>query len=512
MPDAIDGWSGNGAQADGGQGGAGLFAFRNSYARLPDRFFARLDPTPVAAPALLRLNDALARTLGLDPDRLRAPDGIAALAGNHAPDGAEPLAMAYAGHQFGNFVPQLGDGRAILLGEVVGADGVRRDVQLKGAGPTPFSRMGDGRCAIGPALREYVVSEGMAGLGIPTTRALAVVATGERVMRERPRPGAVLTRIAESHVRVGTFQYFRVRDDVDALRALADHVIARNHPAAAADPFPYRALLRGMIGRTAALVARWLMVGFIHGVMNTDNVSVAGETIDYGPCAFLDAYHPGTVMSSIDQAGRYAFGNQPSVAQWNLTRLAEAMLPLLADDRDKGVEIAREELADFGAVFNAAYGAGRRAKLGLAQAQDDDGRLAQDLLDRMAEAGADYTLTFRALSDAADGSGTEAFRAQFAKAPDAIEAWLANWAARVGAEGGFSPARAAAMRAVNPVYIPRNHLVEEALDAAENGGDLLPLDRLLEALSEPFRERAGFERYKLPPEPHEIVQATFCGT
>ena len=502
MPDAIDGW----------QDDTGLFAFDNSYARLPERLFAWRDPTPVAAPALLRLNDGLARMMGLDAARLRTPAGVAVLAGNRVPGGAAPLAMAYAGHQFGNFVPQLGDGRAILLGEVVGPDGVRRDVQLKGAGPTPFSRMGDGRCAIGPALREYVVSEGMAGLGVPTTRALAVVATGEAVMRERARPGAVLTRIAASHVRVGTFQYLRVRDDVEALRALADHVIARNHPAAAADPAPYRALLRGVIARTAALVARWMLVGFIHGVMNTDNVSVAGETIDYGPCAFLDAYHPGTVLSSIDQAGRYAYGNQPSVARWNLVRLAEAMLPLLAEDADAGVAIAREELEQFSAVFNAAYGAGLRAKLGLAEAREDDLGLAQALLDRMAEAGADFTLTFRALSEAAAGGDAAPFRAQFAHAPEASAAWIAQWGARIAAEGGFSAARAAAMRAVNPLYVPRNHLVEEALEAAERGRDLAPLERLLEALSAPFHERAGFERYALPPEPHEVVQATFCGT
>ena len=488
------------------------FAFDNSFARLPERFFARQEPTPVAAPALLRLNDAVAGQLGVSAAALRTPAAIAVLAGNAVPSGAEPLAAAYAGHQFGHYSPQLGDGRAILLGEVVGPDGVRRDVQLKGSGPTPFSRMGDGRCAVGPALRELVVSEAMARLGVRTTRTLAVVATGETVRRERARPGAVLCRIAESHVRVGTFQYWRARGDADALRALADHVIARNHPDVADDPFPHRALLRRVVRSTAELVASWLLVGFIHGVMNTDNVSVAGETIDYGPCAFMDGFDPRRVLSSIDEAGRYAYDNQPAVAHWNVTRFAEALLPLLADDVDRAVEIAREELGGFAEAFDAAYGAGLRAKLGLAETHPDDRRLAQDLLDRMASAGADFTLAFRTLSDAAERGEFGAFRSLFAGAPDAPDAWISAWRARIDAEGGLGTERAAAMRAVNPIYIPRNHLVEEALVAAENEGDLRPLDRLSAALAEPFSARGGFERYALPPEIHEIVPATFCGT
>ena len=309
-------------------------AFDNSYARLPDRFFVRLRPTPVAAPRLVRLNVKLALDLGFDPEKLSAPEGVEILAGNRVPKEGEPLAMAYAGHQFGTFVPQLGDGRAILLGEVIDRAAVRRDIQLKGAGPTPYSRRGDGRAALGPVLREYIVSEAMAALGIPTTRALAAVTTGEPVWRETALPGAVLTRVASSHIRVGTFQFFAAQRDVDAIRRLADHVIARHYPEVAGAANRYRALLDQVTSRQAALIAKWQLVGFIHGVMNTDNMSIAGETIDYGPCAFMDLYHPRTVYSSIDRMGRYAYGNQPAIAQWNLARLAETLLPLLAEDED----------------------------------------------------------------------------------------------------------------------------------------------------------------------------------
>lgn len=490
------------------------FAFDNTYARLPDRFFARLAPTPVAEPRLLRLNEALAAELGCDPAVLRTPEGVAVLAGNLVPEGAAPLAMAYAGHQFGNFVPQLGDGRAILLGEVVAVDGSRRDVQLKGAGRTPFSRMGDGRAVVGPALREYVVGEGMAALGIPTTRALAVVATGETVFRDGPKPGAVLTRIARSHVRVGTFQYFRARGDIEALRTLADYVIARHDPELAGRAAPFRGLLGAVIARTATLVAAWLSVGFIHGVMNTDNVSIAGETIDYGPCAFMDHYHPGRVLSSIDAGGRYAYGNQAQIAQWNMTRLAEALLPLLDEGEDRAVAIAREELERYAPAFNDAYLASLRAKLGLATAREGDLVLAQDLLDRMTEAEADFTLAFRTLSDAAaaEDAPLDAFRALFGTATPELEGWIAAWRDRIAAEGGASLARAAAMRAVNPRYIPRNHLVQEVLEAAEVHGDTEPLDRLLDALSRPFEDRPALERYALPPEPSQMVRQTFCGT
>src|SRR5438067_1379326 len=376
-----------------------FFAFDNSYARLPDRFFSRLQPTPVVAPRLIRLNKKLAWDLELDPEKLIAPDGVEILAGNRLPKGGEPLAMAYAGHQFGGFVPQLGDGRAILLGEVIDRDGVRRDIQLKGSGPTPFSRSGDGRAALGPVLREYIVSEAMAALGIPTTRALAAVATGEPVWRETPLPGAVLTRVASSHIRVGTFQFFAAQGDLDAIRRLADHVIARHYPEAVDSANRYRTLLDLVVSRQAALVARWLLVGFIHGVMNTDNMSVAGETIDYGPCAFMDAYHPGTVFSSIDEMGRYAYSNQPRIAQWNLARFAECLLPLLATGDDAGLAQAQQAIEAFVTHFETAYTSGLRRKLGLHEERPGDVELAQDLLDRMAQNQADFTLTFRRLSD-----------------------------------------------------------------------------------------------------------------
>jgi len=342
-----------------------LFTFDNSYARLPDRFFERHRPSPVAAPRLVRLNEKLAWHLGLDPAKLSTPEGVEFLAGNQVPEGGEPLAMAYAGHQFGHFVPQLGDGRAVLLGEVIDRDGVRRDIQLKGAGRTPFSRQGDGRAVLGPVLREYIVSEAMAALGIPTTRALAAVTTGETVWRDAPLPGAILTRVASSHIRVGTFQFFAARRDVDAIRHLADYVIARHYPEAVDAANRYRALLDLVISRQAELVAKWLLVGFIHGVMNTDNTSIAGETIDYGPCAFMDTYHPATVYSSIDTGGRYSYGNQPRIAQWNLGRLAETILPLLAEDEDTAVKEAQDAIDAFTTRFETAYAAGLSRKLGL---------------------------------------------------------------------------------------------------------------------------------------------------
>ena len=481
------------------------FAFDNSYARLPPRFFARVDPTPVAAPKLVRLNAPLAEELGLDPASLETEAGVAALSGQSLPEGAASIAMAYAGHQFGGFVPQLGDGRAILLGEVVDRNGRRRDIQLKGAGPTPFSRMGDGRAGLGPVLREYLVGEAMHALGIPTTRSLAAVATGEHIMREGPLPGAVLTRVAASHIRVGTFQFFAARGDVEGLRLLADHVIARHDPAAAAAASPYRALLDGVIARQASLVARWLLVGFIHGVMNTDNTSVSGETIDYGPCAFMDAYDVGTVFSSIDRQGRYAYGNQPRIAVWNLARFAETLLPLLAADEKDAIAEAEAALGAFGERFDEAYRAGLRAKLGLATAKDGDVDLAFDLLGLMSEAKADFTNTFRALCDAAVGDD-DALRATLGEGWDG---WAARWRARLAEEPGLG--HRAAMRAVNPWVIPRNHRVEEALAAAQRG-DMAPFDALSAVLARPFDETGADLSYARPPEPGERVLATFCGT
>jgi uncharacterized protein YdiU (UPF0061 family) len=489
-----------------------VLAFDNSYARLPDRFYARLAPTPVAAPRLLKLNVALARELGLDPAALAREAGVAVLAGNTVPSAAEPIAMAYAGHQFGNFVPQLGDGRAILLGEIVAPDGMRRDVQLKGSGPTPFSRRGDGRAALGPVLREYVVAEAMAALAIPTTRALAAVATGEKVLRDGYLPGAVLTRVAASHVRVGTFQYFAARGDIEGIRALLDYVVARHYPQAREAERPARALLEAVALKQADLVARWMHVGFIHGVMNTDNMSIAGETIDYGPCAFMDAYHPATVYSSIDHMGRYAFANQPRIAQWNLARLAETLLPLLAEAEAEAVEVAEAALAAFAARFRQAYLAGLRRKIGLFEERPEDGALAEDLLQRMAEGGADYTLTFRRLAEAAASAEADReVRALFAD-PTAYDSWAVGWRERMAAEGGPGPARRAEMCAVNPLYIPRNHLVEAAIRAAVEHNDLGPFETLVEVSSRPFEMQAGRERHAEPPGPNEIVEQTFCGT
>ncbi|HEY4173809.1 MAG TPA: YdiU family protein [Rhodopila sp.] len=475
--------------------------FDNSYARLPDRFYERLDPTPVAAPKLIRVNDLLARDLGIDPDALASPDGVAVLAGNRVPPGAEPMALAYAGHQFGHFVPQLGDGRANLLGEVVGRDGIRRDIQLKGSGPTPFSRRGDGRAALGPVLREYLVSEAMAALGIPTTRALAAVTTGESVWRETMQPGAVLTRVAASHIRVGTFQYLAARGDEDGLRLLAEHAIARHYPDAAAEPDPVRAFLDGVIGRQADLVARWLLIGFIHGVMNTDNCAVSGETIDYGPCAFMDAYDPATVFSSIDHHGRYAYGNQPRIVLWNLTRLAECLIPLLAG----GEESAKEALEAFASRFESSYLGGLRRKIGLLTEQAGDDDLTRDLLRLMAADGADFTLTFRRLCDAAEAPGTA--RALF-KDTAAYDAWAVRWCIRLATEA----APATTMRAANPAFIPRNHLVEAALAAAVERTDYVPFEELLQVLSRPYDDDPANERYTLPARDEERVLQTFCGT
>jgi serine/tyrosine/threonine adenylyltransferase len=489
-----------------------LFAFDNSYARLPEQFYARLPPTPVASPRLVALNNGLARQLGLDPRRLASPEGVAVLAGNRVPRRGEPLAMAYAGHQFGFFVPQLGDGRAILLGEVIDSGGVRRDIQLKGSGPTPYSRSGDGRAALGPVLREYLVSEAFAALGIATTRSLAAVTTGETVWRETPLPGAVLTRVASSHIRVGTFQFFAARGDIDAVRHLADHVVARHYPHAADAANPYRALLDLVIARQAELVAQWLLVGFIHGVMNTDNTSIAGETIDYGPCAFMDTYHPGTVYSSIDSVGRYAYGNQPRIARWNIARLAETLLPLLAEDKDAALKEAQAAIDAFAARFQAAYAAGLRRKLGLRRSLPDDLALGQDLLERMADNGADFTLTFRGLCEAAGGPDGDAVVRKLFTDPSAFDAWAVRWRRRLVEEGAQAGERLAMMRSANPCFIPRNHLVEEAISAAQTHADYSRFETLLAVLSRCYEDQPGFAGYAAPPRPEQIVRQTFCGT
>jgi uncharacterized protein YdiU (UPF0061 family) len=491
------------------------FGFENTYVRLPERFYGRVNPTVVSAPRLVKLNVELARNLGLDPEMLASAEGVEILAGNRVAEGSEPLAIAYAGHQFGHFVPQLGDGRANLLGEVAGRDGVRYDIQLKGSGPTPFSRRGDGRAALGPVLREYIVSEAMAVLGVPTTRALAAVTTGEQVFREGALPGAVLTRVAASHIRVGTFEYFAARRDVEGIRTLAKYAIARHYPEAAEAEQPYRAFLDGVVERQARLVAQWMMLGFVHGVMNTDNTSISGETIDYGPCAFMEAYDPATVFSSIDSQGRYSYGNQPGIMLWNLTRLAESLLPLLEQEEGSeqgAVASAEAALNTFGAKYDAAWMAGMRRKLGLFTERDGDVLLAQDLLERMAANQVDFTLAFRRLCDAADGpEGDARVRALFAD-PAAYDVWAAGWRARLEEERVDPEERATAMRRVNPAFIPRNHLVEAALKAGVERQDFQPFEELLDVLSRPYEERPGLERYAAPARPEESVRWTFCGT
>jgi uncharacterized protein YdiU (UPF0061 family) len=469
-------------------------------------------PEPVSAPELLALNERLAEELGLDVDVLRSPDGVAVLAGNTVPDGVTTVAQAYAGHQFGGYSPRLGDGRALLVGEVVGAEGTRRDLHLKGSGPTPFARGGDGRAAVGPMLREYLMGEAMHALGIPTTRALAVVSTGESIVREVDRrhthvPGAVLARVASSHLRVGTFQFAASTGDRALLDRLTEHAIRRHVPEAADADIPALALFDHVVGAQAALVAQWMSVGFIHGVMNTDNTTISGETIDYGPCAFMDVYDPATVFSSIDHGGRYAFGNQPAIMTWNLARLAEAMLPLFDDDADRAVELATETLQSFPERFRSEWSASMRTKLGLADDDPHGDALLTDLLAMMHEQRVDYTTGLRSLSSVVRGDVDRA-RSVFADQA-AFDAWVARWLPMVS---GHRDAAAERMDASNPVYIPRNHVVEEVLTAAA-WGDMKAFDDLLDAVTRPFDERPGLERYAAPPPPEVAAgYRTFCGT
>jgi serine/tyrosine/threonine adenylyltransferase len=481
----------------------------NSYTRLPERFYARVLPGGASAPRLIKLNTALADELGLDTEELESPPGVAVLTGAEIAADSEPLALAYAGHQFGNFVPRLGDGRALLLGEILAGDGRLRDVQLKGSGRTPYSRSGDGRAALGPVLREYIVAEAMARIGIPTTRALAVAMTGDKVIRERELPGAILTRVALTHIRVGTFEYLAARNDSEGLALLTDYVIDRLYPELRAAEHPSRALLDRMVSGQAELIAQWMLIGFIHGVMNTDNMSVASETIDYGPCAFMDEYDPATVYSSIDRYGRYAFGNQPSIAQWNLARFGETLLPLLDTDEKQAVARAEEAIGNFAPAFITALHQGFRSKLGLLEAKEEDGEIAQDLLSLMHAEGSDFTLTFRSLSAAASGEEDEllAMLGQTA----AVKDWLVRWRQRIANEPP-RPDRSAQMNAVNPLYIPRNHLVEEAIQRATDLGDFTAFQELVAVLENPFQQQLGRERYALPPRPEERVLQTFCGT
>ncbi len=478
----------------------------NSYARLPKSFFSSHKPTPVRAPQLLILNESLAVSLGLDVDALQSEEGVAELAGNRLPEGASPLAQAYAGHQFGHFT-MLGDGRAVLLGEQITPLGERVDIQLKGPGRTPYSRGGDGRAALGPMLREYIISEAMHALGIPTTRSLAVVSTGEQVIRETALPGAILTRVAASHIRVGTFQYVANWGTVEELRTLADYTINRHYPELAADENRYLLLLKEVMKRQASLIANWQLVGFIHGVMNTDNMTISGETIDYGPCAFMDTYDPATVFSSIDTEGRYAYENQPYMAGWNLARFAETLLPVLHDNQDEAVKLAQEEISNYSNIYQAYWLEGMRKKLGIFNEEDGDESLINDLLSMMEKQGADFTNTFRALTvskpDETGLSGTQ----EFAR-------WHSRWQERLTRqkEENVSVSVEQLMQSSNPAVIPRNHRVEEALEAAVEQGDLSVMERLLAVLSKPYAYTSNQEEYCTLPEPSDEPYRTFCGT
>jgi uncharacterized protein YdiU (UPF0061 family) len=461
--------------------------FQNTFSRLPESFFNKTKPTPVIQPSIIAVNAGLAEELGIDPDFLRSDEGLAVLAGNSIPKGAEPLAMAYAGHQFGGFSPQLGDGRAILIGEIGG-----KDIQLKGAGPTSFSRRGDGRSALGPVLREYIVSEAMHALGIPTTRALAAVMSGELVFREQPEKGGILTRVASSHLRIGTAQYFAARGDTESLKVLVKYAIHR-HNLKASTAFE---LFQDVIRKQARLVAQWMGVGFIHGVMNTDNMSLSGETIDYGPCAFMDRFNPTQKYSYIDQNGRYAYSNQPSIAQWNLTRLAEALLPLFDEDQEKAVQMAKGELEKFPSLFDEAHLEIFSKKIGLPK--NNDPELIQALLDLMASQKTDFTLTFRSLSNSSDS-----FLLNFEDKEPAQD-WLARWNAAGLPDTSL-------MKVMTPAYIPRNHRIEEVIEAAQQD-NFSPFHELHKALQNPYNEQEGFGKLQQPPTPEEIVCNTFCGT
>jgi uncharacterized protein YdiU (UPF0061 family) len=498
------------------------FPFDNSFARELPGFYVRRRPAVVPAPRLLFLNRPLADDLGLDLAALDPATTVAIFAGNVLPHGAEPLAQAYAGHQFGWFVPQLGDGRALLLGEVVDRRGCRRDIAFKGSGRTPFARDGDGQAAVGPMLREALIGEAMHALGIPTTRALAVAATGQQVFRERVLPGAVLTRVASSHIRVGTFQFYAARGDVESVTKLARYTIARHDPALTIAAQPFVGLLKNVAERQAALIAQWMNVGFIHGVMNTDNMTISGETIDYGPCAFMEAYDPAAVFSSIDDHGRYAYGNQPGVACWNLARFAETLLPLLSEDHGRAVAMATEVIDAFPLRYRKHLLRGRRDKLGLRRGNpkddSDDTALVEDWLTLLRTEHVDFTLAWRRLADAAVGDDAP-LRSLFSN-PGAPDSWLVRWRARCAdeTEDGMDAAtaaseRAALMRSVNPIVIPRNHRVEEALAAASDHGDLAPFERLLDAIRHPYDERPGYAPYAEPaPAAVTAGYRTFCGT
>ena len=496
----------------GGEGAATPpFSFDNSYCRDLDSMYLRVNPTQVAAPRVIAFNTHLAEELGIDAGALDK-DAAAIFSGNFIPQGAEPLAMAYAGHQFGHFVPQLGDGRALLLGEVIDIHGKRRDIQLKGAGPTPFSRRGDGRAALGPVLREYIVSEAMHALGVPATRALAAVLTGERVQRETGKPGAVFTRVAASHIRVGTFQFFAARGDTASVKRLADYAVARHYPEVKQAERLYTAFLDAVMERQARLIAQWMSVGFIHGVMNTDNMAISGETIDFGPCAFMDAYHPNKVFSSIDEYGRYAYSNQSVIAQWNLARLAETLLALLDADESKALDLANEMIGSFPDRFERHWLGAMRKKLGLLSEEEGDEALVKSWLGLLLNNNMDFTIAFRGLGASQEGmEERDSFRSLFTDIA-AFDGWVSGWQARLAREPQSAGAQAELMRQSNPARIPRNHRIEEVIRAAEDAGDFAPFHEMLAAVAEPYVAKVEFAKYELAPEAGEEVTRTFCGT
>ena len=485
--------------------------FDNSYAAFGRPLSVPQEPDPVKAPALIRINEPLARDLGIDAAWLASDEGVAALAGNAVPDGATPVATAYAGHQFGQFNPQLGDGRAVLLGEIVAQDGHRYDLQLKGSGRTPWSRGGDGRSPLGPVLREYIVSEAMAALGVPTTRALAAVSTGETVVREGLEPGAILTRVASSHLRVGTLQFFAAREDRASIQRIVEHALARHYPDRRGEANPALALLNAVIEAQAQLVARWQLLGFIHGVMNTDNMLLCGETVDYGPCAFMEAFKAETVFSSIDVQGRYAYSNQPGIAHWNLTRLAEAVLPLIDDDTEAAVEQAKEAIQSFPEHFGDAHSAGVAKKLGLARLEGSDVDLANDLFEALAADKADFTLAFRFLAEEIAPLDGEAYAGRLFEPGQKLLEWLPRWLQRQARESEDAAQRQRAMLAASPAFIPRNHLVQKAITEAEEG-DFAFFHRLVERLAAPGEYDPADRDLALPATPQEAVFRTFCGT
>lgn len=478
--------------------------FDNSYIHLPEKFYTRQNPTPVSSPKLVILNEELAKYLGLDIQALKGKDGVDILSGNSVPKGASPIAQAYAGHQFGHFT-MLGDGRVLLLGEQISPKGERFDIQLKGSGRTPYSRGGDGRAPLGPMLREYIISEALKGLGIPTTRSLAVVSTGEIIIRQTPLPGGILTRVASSHIRIGTFQYISAYGSVEELQILAEYTLQRHFPDVAGDGDRYIKLLRKVISLQAELIAKWQLVGFIHGVMNTDNMAISGESIDFGPCAFMDSYDPKTVFSSIDHFGRYAYGNQPKIAAWNLARFAETLLPLLHDDEDKAIEMANEEIRNFFKIYNGFWLNGMRKKLGMFGEEAEDESIIMDLLSIMEKYKADFTNTFRALT-IDQLCGMELFStSEFAQ-------WKEKWQARLNRHGRSKEEVKQLMKENNPAIIPRNHRVEEALEAAVKRGDYSVMKRFLNVLSNPYAYSAEQEEYSKLPPPSTEPYRTFCGT